>query len=229
MNNKGFAISGLLYGIFLLFLMILISILSVLVTRINRLDYMTKETSELMEMKEVDDFTTTPSENYTTTVDGYYKLAISSGSTSQECNAYLPKNTLLQFADGYLKYKLENDTTSNKLKCDNNEDIQCNGATTTNVSCNVCPSFCISGDNSYSMYMTQETRDQYCSSCSENCIGSCHDSCYTNIYGFLCSATLSNSYCRVVDSSCRDSSCYISTMTQTVGASCQVEVTGLYK
>ena len=100
MNNKGFAISGILYGVLLLFLMVLLGILSVLVSRIKDLDEMVEETSKMVENVGCVDFENTEN-RFLTKERGKYEIKMSNGAY---CYSYLPKNILLIIDNGKLKY-----------------------------------------------------------------------------------------------------------------------------
>ena len=120
MNNKGFAISGILYSILLLFLMLLLSLLHVLITRINRLTSLVEKvnsdvedigcassdpsscTGDLVYDPEYGDSDTF----FTTKIRGKYTLKI---NDSDECFMYLPKNISLIVEDGKIKYIKPND------------------------------------------------------------------------------------------------------------------------
>lgn len=117
MNNKGFAITGILYGVLLLFLMVLISLLSVLVFRLNRFTTLVDEVSGDMEMKK--DNTATHISSSITTVNtsitnnnyfqtpyrGKYTFTIITIHETRECYAYLPKNIVLEIKSNRIKYK----------------------------------------------------------------------------------------------------------------------------
>ena len=87
MNNKGFAISGMLYGILLLFLMILLSLLYVLVIRLERLTTINEEVSQNVENKNIKDI------NQTINTSNYYVT-------------YLPKNVILKIQNNKINYIL---------------------------------------------------------------------------------------------------------------------------
>ena len=119
MNNKGFAISGILYSILILFLMLLLSLLSVLITRINRLTELVNEVNAEVEdvgcassaasCKGTIEYNSDIADSntlYTTKVRGKYTLKI---NDSDECFMYLPKNISLIVEDGKIKYIKPND------------------------------------------------------------------------------------------------------------------------
>lgn len=104
MNNKGFAISGMLYGILLLFLMILLSLLYVLVIRLERLTTINEEVSQNVENKNIKDINQTinTSNYYITSTRGKYEIKINSNT----CYSYLPKNVILKIQNNKINYIL---------------------------------------------------------------------------------------------------------------------------
>ena len=100
MNNKGFAITGILYGILLLFLAVLASLLAVLSTRINRLFTLTEEVNASIENKNTININTTITDYYITEYRGKYTFNVN-GST---CTSYLPSNILLRINNNKLQY-----------------------------------------------------------------------------------------------------------------------------
>lgn len=109
MNNKGFAITGILYGVLLLFLMVLLSLLYVLVTRINRLTTLNEEVKKVVETKNeittIENKPTDAEPYYITTMRGKYEILINNTTT---CYAYLPKDILLKINENKLCYLLPN-------------------------------------------------------------------------------------------------------------------------
>ena len=104
MNNKGFAISGILYGILLLFIMILLSLLYALVTRLDRLTTLVEEVNQSVENTNSKDINQTidASNYYITEYRGKYEITLN-GNT---CYAYLPKDTLLKINGSQINYSL---------------------------------------------------------------------------------------------------------------------------
>ena len=121
LNNKGFAITGILYTVLILFLLVLSSLLLMLTTRINRLIKLTDNINKEVENKNSIDI-----ENYDgsgvvnqnmisnpidgnkyfiTSYRGKYEFVINDNNANI-CYSYLPENTLLSISDGILKYKL---------------------------------------------------------------------------------------------------------------------------
>lgn len=115
MNNKGFAISGILYGVFLLFLMLLLSLLHVLVVKINRLTTLAEEVNSNVEnvgcvgdvadscaSELVYDTSLGDGESiFTTKVRGKYTIKV---NDSTNCSLYLPKNITLVIDNKQIKY-----------------------------------------------------------------------------------------------------------------------------
>ena len=94
MNNKGFAITSIIYGLMLLFVVIIASFLSILVGRNRRMDELVKGVHESVEY-EIIEVTEADFENensaYVTTKRALYKFDIN----GNKCKVYLPKNTIL--------------------------------------------------------------------------------------------------------------------------------------
>ena len=119
LNNKGFAITGILYTVLILFLLILSSLLLMLTTRINRLIKLTDNINKEVENSQVigvDVYTSDNNENkmsnpivqgeyFITNYKGKYEFIINDNN-SNICYSYLPENTLLSINNGNLQYKL---------------------------------------------------------------------------------------------------------------------------
>lgn len=121
MNNKGFAISGMLYGILLLFMMVLLSLLYVLVTRINRLTTLVDEVNasvENIDYKDVSENIDTTN-YYITDYRGKYEMKVNNSNT---CYAYLPKNILLKINNGIISYSLADET--GQINVNNNDNLK---------------------------------------------------------------------------------------------------------
>lgn len=117
LNNKGFAITGILYTVLILFLLLLSSLLLMLTTRINRLIKLTDNINKEVENNKViniSEYSSDSNENkmsnpidgnkyFITSYRGRYEFVINNGKT---CYSYLPENTLLSINNGILKYKL---------------------------------------------------------------------------------------------------------------------------
>ncbi len=118
LNNKGFAITGILYSVLVLFLMILVSMLSLLSSRQNRLNTLTNAIQEEIETKNhipISDYTSnTNSEHISNPLDnslasyfitkypGKYELLINNTTT---CYSYLPSNIIIRVNNNQVKYQ----------------------------------------------------------------------------------------------------------------------------
>jgi len=92
MNNKGFAITSIIYGIMLLFIVIVTSFLSILVGRNRRMDELVKGVYDSLEYEQVNvQKTDFENENnaYVTPRRGLYYFEYS------DCLTYLPKSVIL--------------------------------------------------------------------------------------------------------------------------------------
>ena len=117
LNNKGFAITGILYTILVLFLLLLSSLLALLSSRINRLIALTDSINNEIEYNnniEINEIQSDSNEYemsnpiegtvyYITSYRGKYEFTINDNATI--CYAYLPKDTLLTINSGVITYK----------------------------------------------------------------------------------------------------------------------------
>lgn len=91
MNNKGFAITSIIYGLMLLFVVVLTSFLSVLVGRNRRIDALLESVYSSVVYEEIvvtnDAFTTYNA--YATEVKGLYLFEYNN------CRVYLPKGVVI--------------------------------------------------------------------------------------------------------------------------------------
>lgn len=98
MNNKGFAITSIIYGLMLLFVVIITSFLSILVGRNRRMDELAEGVYESLKYEEIiitkDSFTENDNTSYGTPKRALYHFDIDKDGTV-ECLSYLPKNTAL--------------------------------------------------------------------------------------------------------------------------------------
>lgn len=136
MNNKGFAISGILYGILILFLMVLLSILHALVIRINSLTDIVEEVNSIVEDNgKTTDIAYDNDTQFLTKVRGKYIIKlIKLNDENNTCYAYLPKNILLIINDNKLKYiKPDSRGTINLDDMNNYSDLN---LFNNSVSCN---------------------------------------------------------------------------------------------
>lgn len=143
MNNKGFAITGILYGVLLLFLMVLISLLSVLVFRLNRFTTLVDEVSSDMENKNLVEINETidTTKYYQTPYRGKYTFTIN--GTTTKCYAYLPKNIALKTDSNKMyyieptlvgdKYEIDVNTTGTELTLIGCTNSDINNFTVTNI------------------------------------------------------------------------------------------------
>ena len=118
LNNKGFAITGILYTILVLFLLLLSSLLLMLTTRINRLIKLTDDINKEVENNNIISIGKYDSDSnqnkmsnpidgnkyFITSYRGKYEFKIN--NNFDKCYSYLPENTLLVITNGILKYKL---------------------------------------------------------------------------------------------------------------------------
>lgn len=93
MNNKGFAITGILYGLMLIFILALTSFLSILVGKNRRIDALIDNVYENIALNSITyDFSEDEEDyKYTTLSMGLYTFNYNSNT----CNAYLPENTVV--------------------------------------------------------------------------------------------------------------------------------------
>lgn len=118
-NNKGFAITGILYFVLIMFLMIISSLLLVLKTRINRLTDLNTTINEEVELKEkiVDE----PIDSYITSFRGKYIFEITDSTGVKTCYSYLPNNALIVLQEGAIKYKIPTLDSNGNYVLDRND------------------------------------------------------------------------------------------------------------
>ena len=101
MNNKGFAITSIIYGLMILFVMVVSSFLSILVGRMNRMDELLEGVYETVgyEGIRVCDWCTNKfdeeSKTFVTPKKGLYDI-------EGDCKVYLPKDVVI--VRGEIKY-----------------------------------------------------------------------------------------------------------------------------
>lgn len=119
LNNKGFAITGILYFVLIMFLMIISSLLLVLKTRINRLTDLNTTINEEVELKEkiVDE----PIDSYITSFRGKYIFEITDSEGVKTCYSYLPNNALIVLQEGVIKYKIPTLDSNGDYVLDSND------------------------------------------------------------------------------------------------------------
>lgn len=112
MNNKGFAITSIIYGLMLLFVVIITSFLSILVGRNRRMDEVVEGVYESLKYEEItitkDSFIENDNTSYGTPKRALYHFDIDNDGTN-ECSSYLPKNTALILGTTRGDGALEND------------------------------------------------------------------------------------------------------------------------
>lgn len=106
MNNKGFAVTGIIYGIMLLFVLVVTSFLTIIVGRNRRVDTLVGGVYD-----KVDYYTETVTLDDTTAAfitqkKGLYKINYNGSNT---CLVYLPINTIV------ITNKIKTDGTSTNL------------------------------------------------------------------------------------------------------------------
>ena len=92
MNNKGFAITSIIYGLMLLFVLVITSFLSILVGRNRRIDELVNSIYEDISYKAIEVKTTdfeNENNSYVTEKRGLYYFE------PNKCYVYLPKNVVL--------------------------------------------------------------------------------------------------------------------------------------
>lgn len=115
MNNKGFAITSIIYGLMLLFVLVITSFISILVGRNRRMDALIEGVHESVKYEEIKVCDTCDNRftnvTYTTLEKGLYNF-------DDNCKIYLPKNTIVIKANNkyYYNYK---ETQNIEMNCIN--------------------------------------------------------------------------------------------------------------
>lgn len=91
MNNKGFAITGILYGLMLIFILALTSFLSILVGKNRRIDSLIDNIYDNVKYNEYNITLNDDTYFYETENTGLYTFEYN----SMVCKAYLPVNTVV--------------------------------------------------------------------------------------------------------------------------------------
>jgi len=117
MNNKGFAVSGIIYGILVLFIILLIALLSMFNSRKTVLDELKdKVLNEVGSNVEIKDFTYTKNnitEEYKVLIKGYYKIELKNINGSiLSTNIYLRDGEKLYFKMSGSKVGIYSDKTT---------------------------------------------------------------------------------------------------------------------
>ena len=105
MNNKGFAVTGIIYGIMLLFVLVVTSFLTIIVGRNRRVDALVDGVYDKVNYytEEIDLKSSNTTQAYITQRKGLYKII----TDSNQCIAYLPINIIL------ISDKIKSSTTTN--------------------------------------------------------------------------------------------------------------------
>lgn len=121
LNNKGFAITAVLYSLLILFLMLFLATIKILNSERNRLEKIanTVETSSVyMDKKDINEEISKDG-YYVTPYRGKYIFSINDSNTD-DCYVYLPVYTVVKFSNGQVTFS------------DNHQQA----ITTLNLSCN---------------------------------------------------------------------------------------------
>ncbi|MGN1342392.1 MAG: hypothetical protein ACI4VL_04105 [Bacilli bacterium] len=105
LNNKGFAITSVLYGLLILFVVMTSSYLTVLSAKKNRLDNITKEIEDSYNFNNTE--STTIAFPYTALYTGKYVF-------SNNCYTYLAKGNVIESADD-IKFTDDNCSVTNEV------------------------------------------------------------------------------------------------------------------
>lgn len=99
MNNKGFAVSGIIYGLLVLFIVLLIALLSMFSSRKKVLDQLKdKVLNQASSDTNIRDFNykrTNALREYKTSFKGYYELELNSSNATLKTTVYLPASERL--------------------------------------------------------------------------------------------------------------------------------------
>ena len=132
MNNKGFAITSIIYGLMLLFVLAVTSFLSILIGRNRRMDALVEGVYDTVSYEEINvdiGMFSEETKTYVTDKKGLYKFDIN----GNECVVYLPKgvvlvdsNTKLFDGSNDLYYYYATDTSdTNGSNLDNYKKLEC--------------------------------------------------------------------------------------------------------
>lgn len=132
MNNKGFAISSIIYGLMLLFVLCVTSFLTILIGRNRRMDVLVKGVYDTVNYEEIQvdiSMFSEETKTYVTEKKGLYNFDIN----GSKCSVYLPKGVVL--IDGNTKgiensndlyYYYATDSNDNKGEnLDNYKKLEC--------------------------------------------------------------------------------------------------------
>lgn len=93
LNNKGFAITSILYTLFILFLLIFMSVLIGLTSRKNFLEKSVMSLEDSFTGEKSDNYIQFVNENQFAPVDGKYIFELDDNTNKTICSTYLTKNT----------------------------------------------------------------------------------------------------------------------------------------
>ena len=127
LNNRGFAISGILYGILILFLMILVSVLKLMVVKVGNLTDQQEVVRQNVEATKKVDSVTMEGDYFKTPARGKYHIKVQTTSGSyKDCSAfYLPKSIIVIAHNNQLTY-LEPKNGKVDLSKDTYYPLSCN-------------------------------------------------------------------------------------------------------
>lgn len=104
LNNKGFAITGVLYGLLILFVILVGSYLAIMSSKKNRLDTISDELNEKYGFEKVKQIQT-DAFPYTTEYAGKYTFVMTDSSGKEySCISYLDKDQVISYSEDYTNY-----------------------------------------------------------------------------------------------------------------------------
>lgn len=102
LNNKGFAMSAIIYSALILFLMVMLAFLSALSSRKNQLTKVIESAENTLQYKEINiNQTLSSNDYYITKYRGKYKITTPSGTGE----IYLPKDIVIMKSDNGIKFE----------------------------------------------------------------------------------------------------------------------------
>lgn len=93
MNNKGFAITGIIYTLFILFLMLLLAVLSLMKAYQRLMINSTSSFETSFKGKEITDITSIKNSGITPYMGKYVFNVVKKDNTTYTCSSYLDKDT----------------------------------------------------------------------------------------------------------------------------------------
>ena len=143
LDNKGFAITGILYTILIVFLFVLSSLLLTMSTKLNRSIKLTNNIYSSVENKNeisyIDDdnnYIDSNNNYFVAQYRGKYEFVINNGN---ECFAYLPEDSIVLIKNNKIYYKKDNNIESSSINVNDINDISelaisdCNNSDINNV------------------------------------------------------------------------------------------------